>query len=59
LDVYVDLTGSSPLTQIEMFDFVPGRAVIDSAQRKRDKYMDNCAAIGYEFLPFLSPLLGN
>nr|GEX47540.1 zinc finger, CCHC-type [Tanacetum cinerariifolium] len=31
LDVCVDLTGSSPLTQIGMVDFVPGRAVIDAA----------------------------
>nr|GFB29021.1 hypothetical protein [Tanacetum cinerariifolium] len=31
LDVCVDLTGSSPLTQIGMVDFVPGRAVIDVA----------------------------
>ncbi|GKC08306.1 hypothetical protein Tco_0999916 [Tanacetum coccineum] len=29
LDVCVDLTGSSPLTQTGMADFVPGRAVID------------------------------
>ncbi|GJV89902.1 putative reverse transcriptase domain-containing protein, partial [Tanacetum coccineum] len=35
-----------------MVDFVPGRAVIDVAQRKRDKYMAKCAAIGYEFLHF-------
>ncbi|GKA84737.1 hypothetical protein Tco_0806391 [Tanacetum coccineum] len=35
LDVCVDLTGSSPLTQTGMVDFVPGRAVIDAAQRKR------------------------
>nr|GEY80494.1 hypothetical protein [Tanacetum cinerariifolium] len=34
-DVCVDLTGSSPLTRTEMADFVPGRAVIDAAQRKR------------------------
>ncbi|GKA53128.1 putative reverse transcriptase domain-containing protein [Tanacetum coccineum] len=33
LDVCVDLTGSSPLTQTGMADFVPGRAVIDVAQR--------------------------
>nr|GFB00164.1 hypothetical protein [Tanacetum cinerariifolium] len=33
--------------QTEMVDFVHGRAVIDDAQRKRVKYMDNCAAIGY------------
>nr|GFB39087.1 hypothetical protein [Tanacetum cinerariifolium] len=36
LDVCVDLMGSSPLTQTGMVDFVPGRAVIDVAQRKRD-----------------------
>ncbi|GJS67977.1 hypothetical protein Tco_0682542 [Tanacetum coccineum] len=35
-----------------MVDFVPGRAVIDVAQRKRRKYMDKCVAVGYEFLPF-------
>ncbi|GJZ39178.1 hypothetical protein Tco_0585741 [Tanacetum coccineum] len=57
LDVCVDLTGSSPLTQTGMVDFVLGWAVIDAAQRKRGKYMDKCAAIGYEFLPFsFSPL---
>ncbi|GKE12322.1 hypothetical protein Tco_1415873 [Tanacetum coccineum] len=37
LDVCVDLTGSSPLTQTGMVDFVPGWVVIDVAQRKRDK----------------------
>ncbi|GJW74220.1 hypothetical protein Tco_0133590 [Tanacetum coccineum] len=58
LDVCVDLTGSSPLTQIEMADFVPSRAVIDVAQRKRVKYMAKCAAIGYEFLPFSFSSLG-
>ncbi|GJZ81984.1 hypothetical protein Tco_0646978 [Tanacetum coccineum] len=31
LDMCVDLTGSSPLTQTGMVDFVPGRAVIDAA----------------------------
>ncbi|GKF18623.1 hypothetical protein Tco_0063541 [Tanacetum coccineum] len=35
LDVCVDLTGSSPLTQTVMVDFVPGLAVIDAAQRER------------------------
>ncbi|GJS67991.1 hypothetical protein Tco_0682556 [Tanacetum coccineum] len=30
-----------------------GRTVIDAAQRKRDKYMAKCAAIGYGFLPLL------
>ncbi|GKD24580.1 retrovirus-related pol polyprotein from transposon TNT 1-94, partial [Tanacetum coccineum] len=52
LDVCVDLTRSSPLTQTGMADFVPGRAVIDAAQRKRVKYMTKCADIGYGFLPF-------
>ncbi|GKD94016.1 hypothetical protein Tco_1373853 [Tanacetum coccineum] len=51
-DVSVDLTGSSPLTQTGMVDFVPRRAVVDVAQRKRGKYMAKCAAIGYGFLPF-------
>ncbi|GJV69274.1 hypothetical protein Tco_1484783 [Tanacetum coccineum] len=58
LDVCVDLTGSSPLTQTGMVDFVSGRAVIDAAQRKRGKYMDKCAAIGYGFLPFSFSSLG-
>ncbi|GJZ10821.1 hypothetical protein Tco_0545580 [Tanacetum coccineum] len=52
LDVYVYLTGSSPLTQTGMSDFAPGRAVTDAAQRKRGKYMTKCADIGYGFLPF-------
>nr|GFC71006.1 hypothetical protein [Tanacetum cinerariifolium] len=50
LDVCVDLTESSHLTQTEMVDFVSGRAVIDVAQCKCSKYMDRCAAIGYGFL---------
>ncbi|GKB26694.1 hypothetical protein Tco_0866095 [Tanacetum coccineum] len=58
LDVCVDLTGSSPLTQTGMIDFVPGRAVINVAQRKRGKYMAKCAAIGYGFLPFSFSSLG-
>ncbi|GKF08059.1 hypothetical protein Tco_0042283, partial [Tanacetum coccineum] len=58
LDVCVDLTGSSPLTQTEMDNFVPGCAVIDDAQCKRVKYMPICAAIGYEFLPFSFSFLG-
>nr|GEV67847.1 putative reverse transcriptase domain-containing protein [Tanacetum cinerariifolium] len=58
LNVCVDLIGSSPLRQTEMVDFVLGRAVIDDAQRKRVKYMDNCAAIGYRFLPFSFSFLG-
>nr|GEX07296.1 hypothetical protein [Tanacetum cinerariifolium] len=48
-DVCVDLTGSSPLTQTGMADFMSGWAVIDVAQRKRGKYMAKCAAIGYMF----------
>ncbi|GKA65673.1 hypothetical protein Tco_0765380, partial [Tanacetum coccineum] len=47
LDVCVDLTGSLHLTQTGMVDFIPGRAVIDAAQRKHDN-MAKCAAIGYE-----------
>ncbi|GKD06859.1 hypothetical protein Tco_1186544 [Tanacetum coccineum] len=35
-----------------MADSVPGRAMIDAAQRKRGKYMDKCGAIGYGFLSF-------
>nr|GEV32592.1 hypothetical protein [Tanacetum cinerariifolium] len=58
LDVCVDLTGSSPLTQTEMVDFVPGRAVIDAAQCKRGKYIAKCADIGYRFLPFSFSSLG-
>ncbi|GKA19538.1 hypothetical protein Tco_0699453 [Tanacetum coccineum] len=41
-----------------MVDFVPGRAVIDAAQRKRGKYTAKCAAIGYGFLPFSFSSLG-
>ncbi|GJX54399.1 hypothetical protein Tco_0282768 [Tanacetum coccineum] len=52
LDVCVDLTGSSPLTQTGMANFVPGRAVAEAAQRKRVKYKAKCADIGYGFLPF-------
>ncbi|GKE10765.1 hypothetical protein Tco_1414316, partial [Tanacetum coccineum] len=58
LDVCVDLTGSSPLTQTGMADFVPGQAMIDVAERKRGKYMAKCAAIGYGFLPFSFSSLG-
>nr|GEZ05953.1 hypothetical protein [Tanacetum cinerariifolium] len=35
LDVFVDLTGSSPLTQTGVLDFVSGWVVIDVAQRTR------------------------
>ncbi|GJW98172.1 hypothetical protein Tco_0179980 [Tanacetum coccineum] len=52
LDVCVDLTGSSLLTQTRMADFVSGRVVIDAAKRKRVKYEAKCANIGYGFLPF-------
>ncbi|GJR63138.1 hypothetical protein Tco_1505300 [Tanacetum coccineum] len=58
LDVCVDLTGSSPLTQTRMTDFIPGRVMIDAAQRKRGKYIDKCTAIGYGFLPFSFSSLG-
>nr|GEW64063.1 hypothetical protein [Tanacetum cinerariifolium] len=58
LDVCVDLTGSSPLMQTGMVDFVPCRAVIDAARRKHGKNMDKCAAIGYGFLPFSFSSLG-
>ncbi|GKD38741.1 hypothetical protein Tco_1258948 [Tanacetum coccineum] len=52
LNICVDLTGSSPLTQTGMINFVPGRAMIEAAQLKRDKYEAKCADIGYGFLPF-------
>ncbi|GJT75784.1 hypothetical protein Tco_1042509 [Tanacetum coccineum] len=58
LDVCVDLTGSSPLTQTGMVDFMPGRAVIDAAHRKRVKYEAKCANIVYGFLPFSFSSLG-
>ncbi|GJW29739.1 hypothetical protein Tco_0046614 [Tanacetum coccineum] len=58
LDVCVDLTRSSPLTQTGMVDFVPGRAVIDAAHHKRVKYKAKCANIGYGFLPFSFSSLG-
>nr|GEY26945.1 hypothetical protein [Tanacetum cinerariifolium] len=74
LDVCVDLTESSPLTQTGMTDFATGRVVSDAAHRmtdfatgrvvsnaahrKRSKYMAKCAAIGYGFLPFSFTSLG-
>ncbi|GJY33557.1 putative reverse transcriptase domain-containing protein [Tanacetum coccineum] len=58
LDVCVDLTGSSLLTQTVMVDFVLGRAVIDTAHRKQVKYEAKCADIGYGFLPFSFSSLG-
>ncbi|GJS68900.1 hypothetical protein Tco_0683465 [Tanacetum coccineum] len=41
-----------------MTDFAPGRAVIDVAQHKHGKYLDKCATIGYDFLPFSFSSLG-
>ena len=58
LDVCVDLTGSSPLTQSALADFVPGRVVTDAAQRKCAKYQGLCTARGYGFLPFSFSSLG-
>ncbi|GKD42241.1 putative reverse transcriptase domain-containing protein, partial [Tanacetum coccineum] len=57
LDVCVD-DWSSTLSKQGMVDFVPGQAVIDATQRKRDKYMAKCTAIGYGFLPFSFSSLG-
>ncbi|GKA30857.1 hypothetical protein Tco_0717162, partial [Tanacetum coccineum] len=55
----VDIGGGSlPLTQSGMADFMPGRAVIDAAQRKRGKYTAKCAGIEYGFLPFSFSSLG-
>ncbi|GJR98985.1 hypothetical protein Tco_0271159 [Tanacetum coccineum] len=58
LDVCVDLTGSSALTQTGMVDFTPDRAVIDAAQRKPVKYEAKCVTIGYGFLLFSFSSLG-
>nr|GEU34762.1 hypothetical protein [Tanacetum cinerariifolium] len=58
LNVRVDLTGSSPLTEIRMVDFVLCRGVTDAAQRKCGKYMAKCEAIGYGFLSFSFSSLG-
>ncbi|GJY25966.1 hypothetical protein Tco_0400692, partial [Tanacetum coccineum] len=52
LDVCVELAGSLPLTQTGLTDFLPGRAVVDAAHRKRVKYEAKCADIGHGFLPF-------
>ncbi|GKF13641.1 hypothetical protein Tco_0055103, partial [Tanacetum coccineum] len=57
--ISADLTGSSPLTQTGMVAFVSGHVVIDVAQRKRVKYMTECATIGYGFLPFSFSSSGN
>nr|GEV45610.1 reverse transcriptase domain-containing protein [Tanacetum cinerariifolium] len=58
LDVRVDLTESSPLTQTEMTDFLPGLVVIDAAHHKRVKYETKCASIRYGFLHFSFSSLG-
>nr|GEX04651.1 E3 ubiquitin-protein ligase RFWD3-like [Tanacetum cinerariifolium] len=47
----LDIGLDGGVTNNYMVDCVPGRAVIDAAQRKRAKYMAKCAAIGYGFLP--------
>ncbi|GKB68028.1 hypothetical protein Tco_0929440 [Tanacetum coccineum] len=52
LDVCVDLTGSSPLTQTGMINFASGRAVFEAAQRKCAKYEAKCADSGHSFIPF-------
>ncbi|XP_056699878.1 uncharacterized protein [Spinacia oleracea] len=52
LDVCVDLTGSSPMTQSGLSGFIPGRVVAVAAQRKQDKYAARCRALGYGFFPF-------
>nr|GEU71101.1 hypothetical protein [Tanacetum cinerariifolium] len=59
LDVYVDLKGSSPLTQTGMDDFMLGCAVIEAAQHNRAKCEVKCIDIGYCFPPSHSLLLGN
>ncbi|KAL9247624.1 hypothetical protein vseg_021038 [Gypsophila vaccaria] len=57
-DVYVDLTGSSPLTHSALPDYAPGRVVADAARRKCAKYQVLCEARGYGFLPFSFSSLG-
>nr|XP_043638167.1 probable WRKY transcription factor 49 [Erigeron canadensis] len=52
LNVCIDLTWSSPLTQTGMIEFVPNHAMVEAAQRKRDKYIAKCADIKYRFIPF-------
>ncbi|GKC55965.1 hypothetical protein Tco_1083563 [Tanacetum coccineum] len=47
LDVCVNLTGSSPLTQTEMADFVPDHAVIDAAHRKCVKVLFSSGVAPY------------
>nr|GEW59600.1 reverse transcriptase domain-containing protein [Tanacetum cinerariifolium] len=58
LDVCVDLTRSSHLTQTGMVDFVPDQVVIDAAHCKRVKYEAKCEDIVYGFLPFSFSSLG-
>nr|GEW57592.1 hypothetical protein [Tanacetum cinerariifolium] len=58
VDIGLGGAWSAPLTQTGMADFVPGRAVIDAAQRQRGKYIAKCADIGYGFLPFSFSFLG-
>ncbi|GKF40794.1 hypothetical protein Tco_0124136 [Tanacetum coccineum] len=53
-----DLTGSSPLSQTGMTDFVPWLVVTDAAQSKRVKYEAKYADIRYGFLPFLFSSFG-
>ncbi|GJV39914.1 hypothetical protein Tco_1418354 [Tanacetum coccineum] len=50
LDVYVNLTGSSPLTQTRMADLVTGCVGLDDVQRKRDEA--KCTDTGYGLLSF-------
>ncbi|KAL6528974.1 hypothetical protein OROMI_028860 [Orobanche minor] len=57
-DVCIDLTGSSPLTQSGLSDFIPGWVVTDAANHKRVKYETGCRAIGYGFHPFSFSYLG-
>ncbi|GKE49762.1 hypothetical protein Tco_1481020 [Tanacetum coccineum] len=57
-DVCLDFTGSLPLTQTGLTDFVPGRAVSDAAHRKLVMYEAKCADIRYDFLPFSFSLFG-
>nr|GFA56580.1 hypothetical protein [Tanacetum cinerariifolium] len=56
LDVCMDLTGSSPSTQMGMVDFVPGRTMIDVAHHKWFKYEGKCETsdIVFSFLFFFA-----
>nr|GFA34822.1 hypothetical protein [Tanacetum cinerariifolium] len=53
LDVCVDLTGSSPLTQTEMVDFVSGWAVIDAALCKRGELVTDAITLLKRIQKFL------